>query len=412
MTNQNCKLLSKSVFTLFFLLLFTSVNEVFAQDASLGEGLYKSNCTACHYLGPEGKKLIGPGLGDHTFEKYTTEWLDAWIRNSAELIASGDEQAIATYEKYNKVQMTAFPQLSDDDLANIYAYIKQGPAEVVVTKTAASGATQDNSASSESLMLVALAIGILLLSVFVLVRVKNILKETKGDETTSFVSSVLNWFKANPVVVVFVVIGIIGYGAKTTWDGLLTVGVQQGYQPSQPIQFSHELHAGQNGVDCNYCHSGARDGKSAGVPSANVCMNCHTYINEGTITGTSEIAKIYDAIGFDPETKTYIEGYEQKPIEWVRIHNLPDLVYFNHAQHVNAGGLECKECHGPIEEMAVVEQYAPLTMGWCIECHRETKVDTDNPYYHDLNENWVDKYHGEDMTVEMIGGLECGKCHY
>jgi hypothetical protein len=141
-------------------------------------------------------------------------------------------------------------------------------------------------------------------------------------------------------------------------------------------------------------------------------MNCHTYINSGSISGTEEISKIYNAIGFDPESKTYIEGYEQKPIKWVRIHNLPDLAYFNHSQHVNVAGVECQTCHGPIEEMAVVEQYSPLTMGWCIECHRETKVDLDNPYYHDLNENWVKKYHGEDMTAEKIGGLECGKCHY
>jgi hypothetical protein len=201
-------------------------------------------------------------------------------------------------------------------------------------------------------------------------------------------------------------------GGRFAWNELLAVGVQQGYQPEQPIAFSHKIHAGENGVDCNYCHSGARHSKSAGVPSVNVCMNCHTYINSGTISGTEEISKIYNAIGFDPESKTYIEGYEQKPIKWVRIHNLPDLAYFNHSQHVNVAGVECQTCHGPIEEMAVVEQYSPLTMGWCIECHRETKVDLDNPYYHDLNENWVKKYHGEDMTAEKIGGLECGKCHY
>lgn len=412
MTNQNCKLLSKKMLTLFFLLIITSVNGVFAQDVKLGESLYTSNCAACHYLGEEDKKLIGPGLGDHLFDRYSTEWLNAWIRNSSELIASGDEQAIAAFEKYNKVQMTAFPQLSDDDLANILAYIQEGPAEVVVEAGATAEAVADDSASGESMMMLLIAVGILLVSLLVLIRVKNILKEAKGEETVGLITSATTWLKANPVVIVFAVILVLGYGAKVTWDGLLTVGVQQGYQPEQPIAFSHKIHAGDNGIDCNYCHTGARHGKTSGVPSANVCMNCHTYINSGTTTGTEEIAKIYDAIGFDAETRTYIEGYEQKPIEWVRIHNLPDLAYYNHSQHVNVAGLECQTCHGPVEEMDVVEQHSPLTMGWCVECHRETKVDTDNPYYHNLNENWVEKYHGEDVTVDMIGGLECGKCHY
>ena len=157
-------------------------------------------------------------------------------------------------------------------------------------------------------------------------------------------------------------------------------GVQQGYQPTQPIAFSHEIHAGQYEIECQYCHTGVMISKSANIPSANICMNCHTAIK----TESKEIAKIYKAIDYDPETGEY--GDNVKPIEWVRVHNLPDLAYFNHSQHVNVGEIECQTCHGPIEEMAVVKQWSTLTMGWCINCHRETKVNAKgNAYYDQLN---------------------------
>ena len=409
MRSQNCKSPFRKALKLLTLLFITIIHLGFAQDVELGESLFSSNCASCHYLGPESKKLIGPGLNDHIFEEHSKDWLYSWIRNSSELIASGDEKAIALFEEYNKSVMTAFPYFTDDDIDNILAYIEAGPAEV--EEVALTASEEDSSSSNPSTILIVLLVALILFAV-VLSRVKNVLKELKGDSTATLLESAIVWLKATPIVVGLAVFYIVLSGLGATWDGLLTVGVQQGYQPEQPIAFSHKIHAGENGVDCNYCHSGARHSKTAGVPSANVCMNCHTYINSGTLTGIDEISKIYDAIGFDPETRTYIEGYEQKPIKWVRIHNLPDLAYFNHSQHVNVAGVECQTCHGPIEEMDVVEQYASLTMGWCIDCHRETKVDTTNAYYHDLNENWVEKYHGEDMTVDKIGGLECGKCHY
>lgn len=410
MLRQLCKLYRSKYLTLLILLFICTFNFSFAQSVELGESLFSSNCSSCHYAGPEDKKLVGPGLGVHTIEKYSTEWLYSWIRNSSALIASGDEQAIAVYEEYNKVAMSAFTYLSDEDLMNILAYIEVGPPEVVSISAGESVLSQEE--SSDPLILLLIILAILILFGLVLSGVKNSLKDAKGQETIGLLESAIIWIKDTPVVIVLFCLFLVFSGGRFAWNELLAVGVQQGYQPEQPIAFSHKIHAGENGVDCNYCHSGARHSKSAGVPSVNVCMNCHTYINSGSISGTEEISKIYNAIGFDPESKTYIEGYEQKPIKWVRIHNLPDLAYFNHSQHVNVAGVECQTCHGPIEEMAVVEQYSPLTMGWCIECHRETKVDLDNPYYHDLNENWVKKYHGEDMTAEKIGGLECGKCHY
>ena len=410
MRSQNCKSPLRKALKLLTLIFITTIHLSFAQDVELGEGLFSSNCASCHYLGPESKKLVGPGLNDHIFEEYTTEWLYSWIKNSSELIASGDEQAVAVFEQYNKSVMTAFPYFTNDDIDNILAYIKAGPAEIEEVVVESSEEVSSKSNPSTILIIV---LGALVLFALVLARIKNVLKEVKGDATASLFESAIIWLKATPIVIALVVFYFVLSALGTAWDGLLTVGVQQGYQPEQPIAFSHKLHAGENGVDCNYCHSGARHSKSAGVPSANVCMNCHTYINEGkSEEGTQEISKIYAAIGFDPETRSYIEGYEQQPIEWIRIHNLPDLAYFNHSQHVNVAGVECQECHGPIQEMEVVEQYSPLTMGWCIDCHRETKVDTTNNYYHDLNDNWIEKYHGEDITAEKIGGLECGKCHY
>ena len=125
-------------------------------------------------------------------------------------------------------------------------------------------------------------------------------------------------------------------------------------------------------------------------------MNCHSSIK----TESDEIQKIYAAVE------------NNEPIQWVRIHNLPDLAYFNHQQHVSVGNIECQTCHGPIEEMDVVYQYAPLTMGWCINCHRDTDVSAKgNAYYDNLVELHEAKSK-EPMKVEDIGGLECAKCHY
>ena len=200
------------------------------------------------------------------------------------------------------------------------------------------------------------------------------------------------------IVVLLFVVAIL----KISLDKVMAVGIQQGYAPKQPIAFSHKLHAGDHQIDCNYCHSSVYKGKNAGIPSANICMNCHNTIKNvpGTTTESAEIKKIYDAIE------------NNKPIEWVRIHNLPDLSYFNHAQHTNVGGVECQTCHGQIQEMEVVSQFAPLTMGWCINCHRETPLNTQGNAYYD---NLV-KIHASEsknaFTVASNGGLECSKCHY
>jgi hypothetical protein len=185
--------------------------------------------------------------------------------------------------------------------------------------------------------------------------------------------------------------------AKAGIDSLVNIGVQQGYAPTQPIPFSHKLHAGEYQIECQYCHVGVNKGKTAVIPSANICMNCHNEIKRES----PHIQKIYAALEND------------KPIEWVRVHNLPDFAYFNHSQHVNVGGLACESCHGEIKEMEVVQQKSTLTMGWCIDCHRQTVVQAEgNAYYDKLMAVHTKNGKYKPMKVENIGGLECAKCHY
>ena len=400
-----------TIFSSLIILLFANSASVSAQNIEEGEKLYKANCTACHQID---NKLIGPALRGVS-DKYSEEWLIKWIKNSAEMIAAGDPDAIAIWEEYNKSPMTAFPYFSDDDVKNILAYIEQAPEkQAVVAITSFDGGAIVVEDQTSDYVILTIAI-VLLLVIAGLWKIKNTLKEVAGEESEDLFSSTItlvNAFFARKSLVTLTVFIILGFGVNSAWNLMLGVGVTKGYAPEQPIAYSHKLHSGINGIDCNYCHHSARHGKSAAIPSANVCMNCHTYINEGP-SGKAEIQKIYDAVGFDPEKGQYIEGYEQKPIKWVRIHNLPDHAYFNHSQHVVAGGLECQDCHGAIEEMEVVEQHAELTMGWCIDCHRQTEVKVaDNDYYEEMHAKFKENHPGESFNVEAIGGLECGKCHH
>ena len=421
-TSSNRRSLGSVLAAFTFLFSVTTVS-AFEGDASNGKKLFKSNCASCHKLD---KKLVGPALTGVT-DKYSEEWLLAWIRNNAELRASGDADAISIFEEYNGSVMSAFPALSDQDIFDILQYTIEGDKKPVPPGGDLAGTTvvvEGKNYDSE----ITIGLGVLLfLMVMLLARMKNTLRLVQGKDPVSILDEA-GWFwgrlinNKGFVTVSTVVITVAFLSQLYGW--MMGIGMEQNYQPEQPIAFSHALHAGENQIDCNYCHSSARHSKHSGIPSANVCMNCHMYVDGSEITddagnlkydgeGSPEIAKIYAAIGWDSENREYIEGYEQQPIKWVRIHNLPDLAYFNHSQHVNAGQLECQECHGPVETMEEVYQYSELTMGWCINCHRETEVQFNkNEYYQDFHEELTEKYHGEKITAEKIGGLECGKCHY
>jgi len=391
---------------LFLTVFFTFSLNLFAQTD--GAQIFKTNCISCHTIG--GGRLIGPDL-EGVSKKRNADWLKQWINSSSDFIASGDADAIAIFEEYNKVAMTSF-YFEDEDMDALLAYLENPPIE---EKEVANTTAENDKGMSSSTILLLSAVFLFLL-VYILTSIKNKLKTQLNQPTETLSETIINQGKAflaenrNVAILGFVVFIAV---MKFTFDTLMGIGVTTNYQPEQPIAFSHKIHAGDNGIDCNYCHSSARSSKTSGIPSANVCMNCHANITSGTTTGTAEIQKIYDAIGYDPETRTYIEGYKQQPIQWVRIHNLPDLAYFNHSQHVSVAKLECQECHGAVEEMDVVKQSSELTMGWCINCHRETEVKMEgNDYYTKIHEKMKEKYAGEKITVEKMGGLECGKCHY
>ena len=413
-----------ALFAVFVFLFSSSTLHAFEGDAKNGKKLFKSNCASCHKLD---KKLVGPALTGVT-DKYSEEWLTKWIRNNAELRASGDEDAIAIFEEYNGSVMSAFPMLSDQDIFDILQYTIEGDVKPVPTDGGLAGGTTVVVESKDYSKQITIGLGLLLfVMVMLLTRMKNTLRLVQGEDPVSILDEA-GWFWGRMinnkgfVTVATIVVTVLFLNQAYWW--MSGIGVEQNYQPEQPIAFSHALHAGENQIDCNYCHSSARHSKHSGIPSANVCMNCHMYVDGSEITdvtgnlkydgeGSPEIAKIYASIGWDSENREYIEDYEEQPIKWVRIHNLPDLAYFNHSQHVNAGQLECQECHGPVETMEEVYQYSELTMGWCINCHRETEVQFNkNEYYQDFHEELTEKYHGEKITAEKIGGLECGKCHY
>ncbi len=408
-------LFEQSSKSLLFLLFVFSVLYATAQeiqgDVENGKKIFKINCASCHQLN---RKMIGPALTGIT-ERRTTDWLIKWISDNQKLRTNGDAEAIAIFEEYNGSMMTAFPNLSESDIMDILAYTIEGdkPKD---RGTEAEPATVQVAKDDNTVLLLILG-GILLFIIILMAKVKNTLKQVKGESTSTILEDVKNTtrlaLKSRRILTLLtIIVGIIF--TQQLYYGLMNISVHQNYQPEQPIKFSHKLHAGDNQIDCNYCHYGAQKGKYSIIPSANICMNCHMYIQEGPKYGKEEIAKIYAAVGYDPNQVKYIEGYEQKPIKWVRIHNLPDLAYFNHSQHVTAGQIACQTCHGPVQKMEKVYQYSSLTMDWCINCHLETQVQVENnDYYTEMHEHLKKKYGANaKITVEMIGGLECGKCHY
>ena len=451
-----------TVFTLFSFLVISHPAK--AQTADIdeqiwteGRSLFRTNCASCH--NPV-KKMTGPALEGVTerwdeageFQgKDGKEWLYEWIRNWEDPVAAGYPYAIEMKD-FDPSAMNIFEKLSDEDIEKILLYSDNSTAFGAPVASADDGGSEDAGGLNMNTLMIVLCVLLVLLAL-VLWRVTTVLNKIALKKAGQDVPAAVPFYKNKKLITLvgLVLLIIIGYAAV---DNATALGRQQRYQPTQPIAYSHELHAGVHQIDCEYCHHAARTGKHANIPSMNVCMNCHKAVSEGPTGSKTEIAKIYASIGWNPnETNSgFIKDYTslskgevrsiftewladeldgtaldkyldkelmplaQKPIEWVRIHNLPDHVYFNHAQHVNVGGVECETCHGPIDEMEEVYQHAPLSMGWCINCHRTTKVDFNgNGYYSSVYARYDSLMKMEEInsvTVEDIGGTSCQKCHY
>lgn len=379
-----------------------------------GDALFKANCTQCHAIN---EQVVGPALAGISKRRPIT-WIIPWIKNSSKLVASGDEYAVAINNKFQKQQMPSFG-LSDKEITSIVAYItsQEGqPAAAVAggvtvqnagaTDGKTSGASTDGGGAGKyvDILLIALVV-VLIVMVVTLIIIGNLMKDVlrgrKGldGRDAEILEQRFDWGKFYRSPVLRGIVGVV-FALVLLYEGVqsvMAVGLTQGYQPTQPIAFSHKLHAGQHQINCVYCHTSVYKGKSANIPSANICMNCHSQIK----TESPEIKKIYRAIE------------RKQPVQWVRIHNLPDLAYFNHSQHTQVAGLQCQTCHGPIQNMEVVYQYSALTMGWCINCHRESPLNTKgNAYYDNLVKLHDTKNAGAPFTVSSNGGTECSKCHY
>lgn len=402
--------------------LVCSISAARAADPGAGKTLFQQNCASCHSVH---KNLTGPALAGVEGRWADKKLLHQWIRNSAAVLATGDKYANEIFVKYNKIPMTAFPALKDADIDNILAYVAQEETKAAQKPEAAAGggaAASDKDSGSNSLLFGVITLILAVVAVILMQINSNLNKlaaEKEGHEHPEPVP-----FYKNKAYIALCIIGLFVVGGYFTIQGAINLGRQQDYMPHQPIFYSHKVHAGTNQINCLYCHSGAEKSKHAMIPAENVCMNCHKAITEYTgadlftaegqkVNGTAEIQKLYDHVGWDKEAQRYTKPGQ--PIEWTKIHSLPDHVYFNHAQHVNAGKVQCQTCHGEIQNMDEVFQFADLSMGWCINCHRTTNVQMkENNYYTIFEKLHKDVKDGKisGATVEMVGGTECQKCHY
>ncbi len=410
------------------LLLFSMSFSLQAQDPidearqKEGRKIFRSLCASCHKLD---KVLIGPALAGVEGRR-ENDWLKSWIKDNIAFAKSGNRDAIDQLD-FKPTSMTAFPQLSDAQIDDILYYTTVG--EIKKAAVASVDVGVEGGAGDGPKWLIYLLAAAIVVAFLIIASLFKTISELKGAPKTLGTIGGLNqvWegFKNNTFLKILVVIFGLLMTAYFLFGTLFKIGVDEGYQPIQPIAFSHKIHAGDNKIDCQYCHSSAKHSKVSGIPSVNVCMNCHKSISEvadntivtmedftlGKKELDKEIAKVYEAVGWDVEKLEYTG--KTKPVKWVRVHNLPDFVYFNHSQHVTVAGLKCQKCHGPVEEMDEVYQYSPLTMGWCIDCHKATKVDLrGNDYYAKIHKELATKYGVEQVTIAQLGGKECGKCHY
>jgi mono/diheme cytochrome c family protein len=422
--------------TLAFFLLVSVTTAQAQKDQALysqGEKVFKGNCASCHK--PD-KDMTGPMLKGAKARWEGNGDIYAWVKNSTAYIATGNSYANALFTKWNKSVMTS-QAVTNEEIDAILHYVDNyapaPPPQGGVTPTTAP--VEEPSTAWQWLLILGLLFLVVVLSLGgVKQQLGNAVREVEGKEPQpdlGFWGNIGRWAGKNKGWASVIGLLLVVFMVLQGWDWAYNIGVYGGdtvehYKPEQPILFNHTLHAGKAdkgnlAINCIYCHSSAEKSKHASIPSTNVCMNCHQAVNEGrSAAGTAEIQKIYAAAGWDGKAYSGVPD----PIEWVKVHNLPDHVAFNHATHVAVGKIECQKCHGPIEEkMDVAEQWSPLTMGWCIQCHNETEVQmAGNGYYDEIhrrlketpmgNKELKEYLEDEKITVKELGGWECAKCHY
>ena len=389
-------------------------------DAAKGEAIFKAKCTACHKIDT---RMTGPALGPQLTQETDDAYLTKWIQNNQALIAAKNPKALKIFNEYNQAGMTVFAELSDADVGNVITYIRADWKKIQADQAKAPVSTTPEDKGPSALVVWSL-LGVIVIAFIVILVLNKViatlerlllnrqglaLEEATEEEKAPAdrLATVKKLLKNKKLVFFIVLCGTIAMGSFS-WVTMWNTNVHQGYQPVQPIKYSHQLHAGAMKIECQYCHTGAFKSKNASIPSLNVCMNCHKSVK----TESPEIHKIYDALGYDPNTAKY-DSTKAKPIQWVRIHNLPDLAYFNHSQHVKVGNIKCQTCHGQVQEMQEVYQYSPLTMKWCIQCHKRTEVNgKGNAYYDSILAAHEKIKKGEKVTAAVLGGIECAKCHY
>jgi mono/diheme cytochrome c family protein len=422
-----------------------------------GKALFMSNCSSCH--GTD-KAATGPALAGADARMPSADLLHTWVRNWEDAVATGDPYAVKI-AAYAPSVMNKFPKLKDEEIDAIIKYANDDKAAkdkaAATVKTTGGG---DEAGSDNSLLygILTLILGIIALTLlYVNANLRKISEEKDGVASPEPIP-----FYRNKTYILCIALLAFVMGGYWVAKGATALGRSKDYQPEQPIFYSHKVHAGLNQINCLYCHGAAQDSRHAMIPSVNVCMNCHMNIKEYNgpkiydgngkeVNGTAEIKKLFEYAGYGGNPGEIWQPSEKtKPVEWVKIHNLPDHVYFNHSQHVKVGGVACQTCHGEIEKMDEVKQFSNLSMGWCVNCHRNTGVNfstgTDsasggNRFYNmysklheelksdelnkvknDLNLSDKEKRAKTDslmslrkksgITVSDIGGTECQKCHY
>jgi len=419
-----CNPINRKIALIVIALSLISFQNASAQD---GRQIFQSKCAACHNVF---KPMTGPALMDL---EQRGQWSDhdkllEWVHNPASFMAK-DSYTQGLKGQYGIV-MTPFPELTRKDIDAIVTYINQEVANQ--NKPKAPGEPTPTGTSDKTWVIFGIISLIMAIIALILMQVNNNLKKLSDDKEGILRPDPVPFYRNKVYISLLTIILFIVVGFFIT-KGAIGLGRQQAYEPKQPIYYSHKVHAGINQISCLYCHGNAWESRHAAIPSVNVCMNCHKAIQSyekgpklfdqagNEVNGTTEIQKLYRYAGFDPANAAkWTPSMIKQPVEWTKIHNLPDHVFFSHAQHIRAGNVQCQTCHGSITEMDEVKQFAQLSMSWCINCHRETKVNFD---YSDSTGNKFysiyEKFHNDiksgkmdSVRVKDIGGIECQKCHY